>query len=203
MKKIVCFGDSITEMGTALALRGYVIQLVDRYTRRADVIARGFSGYTSREARKLLEPAVLRLEPDFVILFFGANDSVLPDQVPHVPPAEYAQNLRDIADRVAYTGAWLILVTPPPVNERLTKSRRLEHTEHYAKACREIGREMNVPVIDLFHDLQQEYDWANTCLLDGIHLSALGMDFLYERFVLEIDRIWPFDTFERIGVEGY
>ena len=38
MKKIICFGDSITEMGFVIEVRGFVAQLADRYARRADVL---------------------------------------------------------------------------------------------------------------------------------------------------------------------
>ena len=96
MKKIICFGDSITEMGYVIELRGFAAQLADRYTRRADVLLRGFTGYTTREARKILPSAVLAEQPDFVIMFLGVNDSALPGQLQHVPVEEYKENLQDM-----------------------------------------------------------------------------------------------------------
>ena len=202
MKKIVCFGDSITEMGTVVELRGFVAQLGDRYVRRADVYARGFSGYTTREAKEILQVAVLDEKPDFVVMLFGTNDSVVPGQIQHVPLQEYKDNLLSMASDIACVGAWLILVTPPPVSELKTKSRRMPHTEEYAHACYEVGLEMNVPVIDLFHKIQEEHDWEEHCLLDGIHLSALGMDMLYKELVTALDTMVPLAEFPRMGVNG-
>lgn len=202
MKKIICFGDSITEMGTVLELRGYVAQLADRYVRRADVLARGFSGYTTREAKRILKPAVLDELPDVVVMLFGTNDSVLPGQIQHVPLAEYQENLRDMASAIACVGAWLVLITPPPVAERKTKSRTLAHTARYAQACREVGQEMNLPTVDLFTKIQEEPDWQESCLLDGVHLSARGMDRLYEEVVRALEQVQPLESLERLGVDG-
>ncbi|NCC52524.1 MAG: hypothetical protein EOM20_15080 [Spartobacteria bacterium] len=202
MKKIVCFGDSITEMGTSIGLRGYVAQLSDRYVRRADVLARGFSGYTTREAIRLIQPAVLNEHPDFVVMAFGANDSVLCDQIQHVPLDEYRSNLEKMASDIACVGAWLILVTPPPVSEVKTKSRTLDHTGQYARACYELGLEMHLPVIDLFHRIQEEEDWEKQCMLDGIHLDAPGMDILYQEITALLDKMMPMSKLEQLGVDG-
>jgi lysophospholipase L1-like esterase len=202
MKKIVCFGDSITEMGFVIEVRGYVAQLADRYARRADVLARGFSGYTTREAVKILDAAVLAEKPDIVILFFGANDSTLPGQIQHVPPKEYKRNLLDMASRIAVAGAWLVLVTPPPVNEKLIKSRTLGNTAAYAKICLDVAREMNLPVVDLFMKLQEEAGWQKNALIDGLHLSANGMTRLYEELAMSLDKIQTLDSIQRMEIDG-
>ena len=202
MKRIVCFGDSITEMGYVIEVRGFVAQLADRYARRADVLARGFSGYTTREAVKILDAAVLAEKPDVVILFFGANDSTLPGQIQHVPLKEYRRNLQDMASRIAVAGAWLVLVTPPPVNEHLIKNRMLGNTAAYAKVCIDVGREMNLPVVDLFMKLQEEAGWEKGALIDGLHLSANGMTRLYEELAVALDQLKPLDSFERMAIDG-
>ena len=202
MRKIVCFGDSITEMGFVIEVRGYVAQLADRYARRADVLARGFSGYTTREAVRILDAAVLMEKPDIVILFFGANDSVVPGQFQHVPLQDYRKNLLDMASRIAVSGAWLILVTPPPVSERLIKNRTLGTTAAYARTCIDVAREMNLPVVDLFMKLQEEPEWEKNALIDGLHLSANGMTRLYEELAAALDKLHPLESLERMGVDG-
>ncbi len=202
MKKIICFGDSIVEMGTLLELRGFAAQLADRYVRRADVLVRGFSGYTTREAKKVLQNAVLDENPDFVVMAFGMNDSVLPNQIQHVPLAEFKTNLQEMASQIACVGAWLILVTPPPLSELKTKSRTMEQTSEYAQACFEVGLEMNLPVVDLFHKIQEDAHWETNGLLDGINLSAKGMDCLYKELAVAFDKMMPLADLERMGVDG-
>ena len=202
MKRIICFGDSITEMGYSVELRGYVAQLADRYARRADVLGRGFSGYTTREAVKILKTAVLDHQPDFVVLFFGANDSALPGHIQHVPVKEYRQNLQNMASQIACAGAWLVLVTPPPADGRRVKNRELDQTALYAQACREVAHEMHLPLVDLFQRILAEKDWGKTHLLDGLHLSAAGMNCLYEELAVALDRIQKLEQFDRLGVDG-
>lgn len=202
MKKIICFGDTITEMGVVTESRGYVARLAERYVRRADVLARGFSGYTTNEAGLILDRAVIHEHPSSVIVFFGANDSVLPNQFQHVPVEEYRTNLEDIITRIACSGAWIILITPPPMDESKTQSRTLSHTEQYALACYEIGLEMNLPVIDLFHLVQQMDHWEHRCMIDGIHLAPLGMDLLYDKLVKELDLQLPLKSLPLLGIDG-
>jgi hypothetical protein len=48
----VLFGDSITQRGGAVG--GWATRLAERYTRRADVVNRGYSGYNTAWATHLL-----------------------------------------------------------------------------------------------------------------------------------------------------
>eukprot|EP00960_Hanusia_phi_P006723 192308-Hanusia_phi.AAC.1 len=47
--KIILFGDSITQQSTGTW--GWATLLTDAYSRKADVIVRGFNGYTTDVAR--------------------------------------------------------------------------------------------------------------------------------------------------------
>eukprot|EP01042_Synura_sphagnicola_P005138 gene5138-6547_t len=50
-KKVVAFGDSITQHGFNTDNHGWVAKLADWWTRRVDVLNRGYSGYNSRWAK--------------------------------------------------------------------------------------------------------------------------------------------------------
>ena len=142
---IVLFGDSITQQGFGWtgATAGWASLLSRDYSRRADVLNRGFSGYNTRMALDLLPgifpPAAsgaAQGEILFVTVFFGANDAALPGERQHVPPDEYGKNLRSIVEHVrggpgrpapgAGDGGQadggcsadvpVILFTPPPVD---------------------------------------------------------------------------------------
>jgi lysophospholipase L1-like esterase len=189
-------------MGTLLEIEGFIAQLADRYTRRADVLARGFSGYTTRDALQIIRKAVLDEKPDCVIMAFGANDSVLPGQIQHVPLEEYRENIETMASQIACIGAWLVLVTPPPVHELKTKSRTMEHTETYALSCYEAGLEMNVPVVDLFHVIQEQPEWETECMMDGIHLTRRGMELFYGELKKTLERLMPLAQMQRLEVNG-
>lgn len=202
MKKIICFGDTITEMGVVTESRGYIPRLAERYVRRADVLVRGFSGYTSRDALAIVDEAVVQEHPACVLVQFGLQDSVLPAQFLHVPVDEFSANMEELVSRIACSGAWLVLVTPPPVDERRTRTRTMEHTETYVSACLNVGASMNVPVVNLFRLISHHDYWEKRCLSDGVHLSAIGMDILYDALVPELDEQIPLQALPRFGVPG-
>jgi lysophospholipase L1-like esterase len=68
------------------------------------VVLRGFDGYNTRWALKVLDRAMEGAaaggaDPAALTVFFGANDANLPDRSQghqHVPLAEYQDNLRAI-----------------------------------------------------------------------------------------------------------
>lgn len=55
----------------------------------------------------------------------------------------------------------IILITPPPVNEdQLNNTERTaENTAKYAKAVVEVGKEINVPVVDLWTAVMESVGW--------------------------------------------
>lgn len=73
-----------------------------------DVVLRGYSGYNTRWALKVIEKVFPAAEGDnstktedplAVTVFFGANDACLPDRcsaLQHVPLEEYKRNLYSI-----------------------------------------------------------------------------------------------------------
>lgn len=95
-KKILFFGDSITQHGYNVEIDGWVAQLAHWWSRRADIINRGYSGYNSRWGRMIIEPIVTEEKPDMIFVFFGANDAVDESVHQFVPLLEYTDNIRSI-----------------------------------------------------------------------------------------------------------
>ena len=108
-------------------------------------------------------------------VFFGANDACLPGSVTgqHVPLNEYKNNLKAILAHpsVVAQKPRLILLTPPPVNEYQLEEaepiaqteenpiRLAEHTKKYADACREVGGELGVVVLDVWSIFMAKAGW--------------------------------------------
>eukprot|EP00523_Entomoneis_sp_CCMP467_P013983 CAMPEP_0168792394 /NCGR_PEP_ID=MMETSP0725-20121227/14497_1 /TAXON_ID=265536 /ORGANISM="Amphiprora sp., Strain CCMP467" /LENGTH=284 /DNA_ID=CAMNT_0008843037 /DNA_START=129 /DNA_END=983 /DNA_ORIENTATION=+ len=139
---IVLLGDSITEyaFGVEGALLGWATLLAAAYTRRADVLNRGFSGYNTDMCVNLLLPNIFpkmtstsssiagdttALPPSnvlFVTIFFGANDAAVPGESQHVPVERYQDNLRTTIRHIREslqrsqpnTVVPILLITPPP-----------------------------------------------------------------------------------------
>ena len=107
-------------------------------------------------------------------VFFGANDACLPGSATgqHVPLDEYKRNLKDILEHssVVAQKPRLILLTPPPVNEYQMGEAELfrgykdplrsaEHTKAYADACRQVGTEVGVAVLDVWSIFMAKVGW--------------------------------------------
>lgn len=100
-RRIVAFGDSLTERGfRADGQAGWVSLLSDWYGRKADVLNRGYSGYNTRWASKLTTGLLQSTDPDLMIVFFGANDASLDIAPQSILLQEYENNLRAIVKEI-------------------------------------------------------------------------------------------------------
>ncbi|WJX26751.1 hypothetical protein P8452_15633 [Trifolium repens] len=102
--QICLFGDSITEQ--SFDVGGWGASLANHFSRTADVVLRGYSGYNTRWVLKVLDrvfPVSQDLHggtetaPIALTIFFGANDACLPNRCSafqHVPLDEYKENIR-------------------------------------------------------------------------------------------------------------
>ncbi|KAM0716268.1 hypothetical protein Q7P37_007713 [Cladosporium fusiforme] len=183
MDQFLLFGDSITQHSFSQQ-KGFAFgaELSDQYARRLDVINRGLSGYNTAQAVKVLPQAIPPPEAQTIRLltiFFGANDSRLPDTPggpqQHVPLEDYTSNLHAILSHPHVTGRpdiRIILITPPPIDERMLREtdsrnnpgyhglRRIaETTASYAEAVRQVGKERGIPVCDVWRAMMRRAGW--------------------------------------------
>jgi lysophospholipase L1-like esterase len=128
-QRIVLFGDSITQHGFNPELNGWAASLAHYYSRRADVINRGFSGYNTRWGLLISDDVVLQVNPAMVVIFFGANDAVIEQGLTYVPLEEYKSNLLSMIKKFKSKCPKLaiVLITPPPVDELKLKVYRNQH----------------------------------------------------------------------------
>lgn len=139
-------------------------------------------------------------------IFFGANDACIPGSPQHVPIGEYKQNLRNIID---FHGLKLhdtkpILIVPAPVDEWQLggTDRNATTTASYADACREVGQEFNLPVLDLWTIFMLKAGWnqgqqgpligsraapksqiLDELLSDGLHFTPTGYKLVFDELV--------------------
>ncbi|KAF1887917.1 hypothetical protein Lal_00023925 [Lupinus albus] len=98
--EIVLLGDSITEQ--SFRDGGWGATLANAYSRKADILVRGYGGYNTKWALFLLHhifPLGSPKPPIATTIFFGANDAALlgrTSERQHVPIEDYKQNLRKI-----------------------------------------------------------------------------------------------------------
>jgi isoamyl acetate esterase len=172
---IVLFGDSITQYGFGCtdSKTGWAGRLAAAYTRRCDVLNRGFSGYNTRHALELLprifggggsgasnvggesDAAARKNELLFCTVFFGANDAALPGEPQHVPIDEYGVNLNKIIMGIQKAAddksVPILLLTPPPVDEAAWASfREIETCDRQNDVTRLYGLKVK--------DIAQQYE---------------------------------------------
>ena len=121
---IILFGESITEFAFGEGGQvGWASLLSSAYSRRADVLSRGFSGYNTQHALGIMDSIFgngtalnsdgedNRSDPKqvtgwtttpllFCTVFFGANDASLPTARQHLPIEEYDRNLRKMITKI-------------------------------------------------------------------------------------------------------
>ncbi|KAL8118351.1 GDSL esterase/lipase At5g62930 isoform X2 [Apium graveolens] len=205
--QIVLFGDSITQQSFSLGAWGAA--LADTFSRKADVLVRGYGGYNTRWALFLLHhifPLDAATPPLAVTIFFGANDAALSGRTSerqHVPVEEYKENLRKIVHHIKECSnkVLVLLITPPPIDEdgRFKYARSLygdkamklpertnEVTGLYAKQCIELAEELGIPSINLWSKMQETDGWQKKFLNDGLHLTPEGNEVVH----LEVTRIF-------------
>ena len=192
-------------------------QLSEHYIRRSDVVNRGVSGYTSRQARHIVSYALLDEDlarARLVTIWFGANDAVLPsfDPTRHVPPEEYKSNLaymieiiRGRARQLHNFGLDILLITPPPVDEQRRKTfldpsrppgtvltdRTNQMTRHYAEVCRQLAVEYSIFCLELYENMISSGKYSLFLQEDGLHLSAEGNQFVIDQLLDFIGREMP------------
>ncbi|XP_020218664.1 GDSL esterase/lipase CPRD49 [Cajanus cajan] len=188
--QFVLFGSSIVQLSYSHQHQGWGAILSHLYSRKADIVLRGYSGWNSRRALQVLDeifPKNATEQPSLVIVYFGGNDSLLPHPSglgQHVPLQEYIENMRKIAVHLKSLSkkTRIIFLSAPPVNEaqiyrNSLPGQRLRTNEScrvYSEACLELCREMDIKAIDLWSALQKRDDWRDVCFTDGVHLTCEG-----------------------------
>ncbi|PWA87997.1 SGNH hydrolase-type esterase superfamily protein [Artemisia annua] len=211
---IVLFGDSITEQ--SFRYGGWGASLTDTYSRKADIVVRGYGGYTTRWALFLLHhifPLSSTTPPVAATVFLGANDAALPGRTSerqHVPLEEYKENLRKIVRHLKNAQknvcgstniVWPLLtrdkndlfqhktvLTCYPAMK--IPERTNEVTGDYANGCVEVATEFGVSSINLWSRMQETQGWQKKFLSDGLHLTPDGNKVVFEEVIKVFNGAW-------------
>jgi lysophospholipase L1-like esterase len=178
--QFILLGDSITQNST-VTLQAY---LTTQYTRRFDVVNRGFSGYTAPlglcAIQKFLPkpfaiPSQTVPQVKLLVLWYGANDACAPGGVgnQHVPLDEYVASLEAITRYPVLEAhkTAIVILTPPPVDEHQfddINPRTAARTAQYAAASRELARGLGCPLVDVWKLFMEEAG----CVVDSMSQQA-------------------------------
>ncbi|KAF5199682.1 GDSL esterase/lipase CPRD49 [Thalictrum thalictroides] len=186
--QFVLFGSSIVQL--SFGNGGWGAHLANLYSRKADIVLRGYMGWNSRQALNIVHQVFHKdavVKPDLAIVYFGGNDSVEPHPLglsSHVPLVEYIENMRKIVLHIKSLSEnmRIIFLTCPPINEERYRMvygtenvRTNEACQRYSDAGLELCREIGVKAVDLCSAFKARDDWENLCFIfDGVHFSAEG-----------------------------
>lgn len=170
---VVCLGDSLTAHGYPQEMQKLL---------HVRVVNAGVGGNTSRQGLARLEKDVLKRKPDVVVFFFGTNDSRRDHPGAQVGLEEYRTNVVTILERCQSIGAKVLLGVSPPIVAEAYFQRHPEtnyvavggfktYVDKYRETVRSIGKEKNVPVVDLNVALQKYPNWVTE---DGVHPTDEG-----------------------------
>lgn len=218
--KFLLFGDSITEYSSnpytgwrflnqkeppAFTLGSALVQT---YSRKLQVITRGFAGYNSEEGRALL-PKILEIEDtpnskvEVITIFFGTNDAVQDDYPQHVPLERFEDNIRFLGKQALDRNIRVILVGPALHDAERAKAsaqligkydeigfRSSERNREYADVVKKVAEDLNVGFIDL-HEEFSRLGNTNELLSDGIHFRGEGYEVFYDGIMKQIETKYP------------
>lgn len=209
LDKFILFGDSITELANRQGGFALAPALQDLYSRKLDVVTRGFSGYNSDQGLIMLEE-ILKAEKKagstikLMYIFMGTNDAANTFQ--KVPVDRYVTNLEKMIELTSVHQIKLVLVGPAlhqqDAIERHIGFSSSRATRIYADAAKEVAAAHNVPFVDLWNAFQKESGWSEKqvleenpnlekLLFDGIHYTPQGYKVFYDELIKVISASYP------------
>ncbi len=193
-KKVIFFGDSITQAGVSPT--GYITLLQqmlvkDGKDKAFDLVGAGIGGNKVYDLYLRLEDDVLSKKPDLVFIYVGIND--VWHKKTHgtgTDPDKFEKFYNRIIEKIQQAGATVVICTPTVVGEKKGFVNELDgDLNKYAEIIRSIAKNKNVELIDL-HKAILEYINANNpedkakdiLTTDGVHMNDKGNRFLAEQF---------------------
>ncbi|KAF9246130.1 SGNH hydrolase-type esterase domain-containing protein [Melanogaster broomeanus] len=210
---VMLLGDSLTE---ASVPSGIVQRLASVYTRKLDVINRGFSGYQTDWAIPVFEQIFAKQHEQLhcpkvqlLTIWYGANDAAPFPSPQHVPQDRFKANLIHLVDMVkSPTSAYysphtrVILITPPPVNTHQWPGRVFEQTKLYAETVKEVGEQVSIPVADVWSEIWEaagrDERSCERFLSDGLHLNAEGYEIIFNSIMKIVAEKYPEIHYEKL-----
>ncbi len=194
-KKIVFFGDSITELGVNKG--GYIDLLNNRIvnngqTNQFELLGAGIGGNKIYDLYLRLEKDVLNKNPNVVVIWIGVNDvwhkSLMGTGTDY---DKFGLFYDAVVQKIQAKGAKVILVTPAVIGERNDHSNTQDGDLNlYSNWIRQYASQKNIALVD-FRKLFFDYSTKNNpkqldkgiLTYDGVHLNDAGNQ-------LVADAIW-------------
>ncbi|MES2416559.1 MAG: SGNH/GDSL hydrolase family protein [Bacteroidota bacterium] len=181
-KKVIFFGDSITQMGANKG--GYISLIRERVdSTKFQLIGAGVGGNKVYDLYLRMEEDVLNKKPDLVFIYVGIND------VWHKLGArtgtdydKYLKFYQALINKIQATGSKVVLCTPSVIGEKKDGTNEVDaDLNKYADGVRALAAKNNLPLCDL-RKAFMAYEAANNpddkekgvLTMDKVHLTPAG-----------------------------
>ncbi|HOX82365.1 MAG TPA: GDSL-type esterase/lipase family protein [Chryseolinea sp.] len=191
-KKVVFFGDSITQAGVQPG--GYVLKVGELASKEGkgdqyDFIGAGIGGNKIYDLYLRYEDDVLSKNPDVVIIFVGVND--VWHKRTHgtgTDADKFEKFYTALIKKFQSKNIKVLICTPAAIGERTDFSNELDgDLNNYSNIIRGIASKNNVSLIDLrksFLDYNSKFNTENNesgiLTSDRVHLNEKGNQFVAE-----------------------
>lgn len=171
MKKIVCYGDSITfgyRVGSGRQVEvPYPKALQNILGDNYKVINEGHSGWRSTTALRNLKCLVLDEKPDIVFLMLGINDALGSEFGRTKKFIEYFKNIQEIYNYCINDNIEIYILIPTPTI--------WEQVEEFSRKLKLACTNNNIKFIDI-HDwminfMEENQFKSEDCIPDGVHFA--------------------------------
>ena len=189
-KKIVFFGDSITEMG--VQPEGYISRLNQLFKDKSldknyELIGAGIGGNKVYDLYLRLEDDVLAKKPDAVVIWVGVND-VWHKKLAQTgtDPDKFEKFYNALIKKFKDRNITVLLTTPAAIGEKWDCSNEMDgDLNRYAGIVRNLATKNNCTLVDLRKDFMDYLKTNNAdnkdrgiLTTDGVHLNATGNNFV-------------------------
>jgi len=192
-KKVVFFGDSITQMGVD---KGGYIDLIKQdiiskgLSEKYDIIGAGIGGNKIYDLFLRMDKDVLDQHPDVVVIWVGVND--VWHKASHGTGTDYdkfGKFYEAVVKKLQANGIQVILTTPAAIGERNDYSNTQDgDLNMYSNWIRKYAADNKLGLVDLrktFHEYSvannPKNEEAGILTTDRVHLNAKGNAFVAEQ----------------------
>jgi len=185
-KKVVFFGDSITEAGAKPG--GYIVKIGERATAEKladqyDLLGAGIGGNKVYDLYLRMDDDVMAKNPDIVFIYIGVNDVWHKRSYGTGTDADkFEKFYTAIIKKMQAKNIKIVLVTPAVVGERPDASNELDgDLNFYSNIVRNLAKKNSLPLVDLrqaFLDYNKKNNPDNKdsgiLTTDRVHLNEKG-----------------------------
>ncbi|WEG73506.1 DUF459 domain-containing protein [Vagococcus intermedius] len=182
MTTLYLFGDSITAGYREGAITDALTKRVAVAFPELKIVNAGIPGDTTIDALKRIDQHVLRYEPSYVTVFFGANDVATYN---HVSLETYLVNLREIIQWIGKDKV-ILLGTPYASQKIHGQDHRLEDIKRYSDGARAFAEMNDIPFIDMQTIMLEQSEPETLLQKDGLHFSSAGYELLAAQINVEV-----------------